>query len=99
MAPNLKLYGVPWIPAGGVCPGVSTGGPGVLIVTVKACEPLAGGCALSVTVTVNVKEPAAVGVPVSDPSAPSMRPPGKAPEVIAHVNGGEPPVAVNEKPS
>ena len=73
---------------------MSTGGPGVLIVTVKACEPLAGGCALSVTVTVKVKEPAAVGVPVSDPSAPSMRPPGKAPEVTAQVHGdGEPALA------
>jgi len=68
--------------------------------TVKGCEPLAGGCALSVTVTVKVKEPAAVGVPVSEPSAPSMRPPGKAPEVTTQVHGdGEPALAtVNVNP-
>jgi hypothetical protein len=71
-----------------------------LIVTVKDCEPLTGGCALSVTVTVKVKEPAAVGVPVSEPSAPSVRPPGKAPEVTAQVHGdGEPALAtVNVNP-
>ena len=61
--------------------------------TVKGCEPLAGGCALSVAVTVKANEPAAVGVPDSVPSAASVRPPGKAPEVTAQVNGGEPPLA------
>ena len=67
--------------------------PGVLIVTAKGCEPLAGGCALSVAVTVKTKEPAAVGVPVSEPSAPSVRPGGTAPSVTFQVNGGEPPLA------
>ena len=90
---------MPWIPAGGACPGVSTGGPGVLIVTLKACEPVPGVDALSVAVTLKANGPTAVGVPESVPSEASVSPPGKAPEVIAQVNGGEPPLAVNVKPS
>jgi hypothetical protein len=70
-----------------------------LIVTVKGCEPVPGVCALSVAVTVKANGPTAVGVPESVPSEASVSPPGRAPEVIAQVNGGEPPLALNEKPA
>src|SRR6478752_6875217 len=70
-----------------------------MIVTAKGCEPLAGGCALSVALTVNANAPTEVGVPESVPSEASVSPAGKAPELIAQVNGGEPPLALNEKPA
>jgi hypothetical protein len=43
--------------------------------------------ALSVTVTVNMKFPGLVAVPLKDPSFPSVRPGGRAPAVMLHVSG------------
>ena len=40
---------------------------------------------------VNPKLPARVGVPETRPSAPSVRPPGRAPAVTVHVYGATPP--------
>jgi hypothetical protein len=74
-------------------------GAGVLMETVKGCEPVPGACALSVALTVKANAPTEVGVPESVPSEASVSPAGKAPEVIAQVNGGEPPLALNEKPA
>ena len=48
---------------------------------------------LSVAVTVKLKIPAAVGVPLSRPFELRARPPGNAPEVIANVKGAVPPLA------
>ena len=53
---------------------------------------VAGVDALSVTVTVKVNVFAIVGVPDSEPFEASARPFGNAPEVIAQVKGGEPPL-------
>ena len=92
MAVNAKLYGVPCTPAGGVFPGLIASGAGELIVTLKGAEPVPGVGALSVAVAVKAKEPMAVGVPDSEPSALSVRPGGSAPSVTFHVNGGEPPL-------
>ena len=69
-----------------------TSGPGELILTVNCCELVTGVGALSVAVTVNEKEPVAVGVPVSGPSMPTVKPGGSVPLVTAQVNGGEPPL-------
>jgi len=54
---------------------------------------------LSVTVTVNANgvELTLVGVPVSEPSAPSVRPGGTAPCVTPKVIGQKPPVSPNWK--
>jgi hypothetical protein len=65
----------------------------LLIATLKDCEALVGGEALSVAATVKANEPALVGVPDKAPSLPSARPAGKLPAVTFHVNGGEPPLA------
>src|SRR5260370_11382525 len=49
---------------------------------------------LSVARITNQKAPAAVGVPLKVPAAPSSkRPAGRAPESTAQVLGGDPPVA------
>jgi hypothetical protein len=50
---------------------------------------------LSVTFTVKLAEPAAVGVPDIVPPAPRLRPAGMAPLVTDHVYGGVPPVALS----
>jgi hypothetical protein len=50
----------------------------------------------SCTRTVNVPEPGAVGVPLISPvEVFKVRPVGKEPLVIAHVNGAVPPVAAS----
>src|SRR5436853_606048 len=95
-AANGKLYGEPAVAVGGGCPGLIKSGAGASIVTLKGCEPVPGFCALSVAVTLKANGPMAVGVPESVPSGASASPPGKAPEVTAQVNGGEPPLALNE---
>ena len=64
-----------------------------MMVTVKACDPVPAGWALSVAVTVSGKLPAAVGVPDNDPSLPNVRPGGGVPMVIAQVKGARPPLA------
>jgi hypothetical protein len=51
--------------------------------------------ALSVTRTVKMKFPTAVGVPSMDPDGISVSPPGKDPEAIDQEYGGVPPLAVN----
>jgi hypothetical protein len=57
-----------------------------------AVEPL-----VSVTPTVNETVPSAVGVPVIVPvEASSEIPDGRTPEVMLHLYGLEPPVAVTE---
>ena len=74
------------------------GGGGLLILTVKVAEFVAGVGALSVTVTVNVDMPAALGVPPTEPVLTRLRPSGSAPEVIAQLSGRNPPVAENWYP-
>jgi hypothetical protein len=48
---------------------------------------------LSVTFTVNVEEPAVVGVPLSTPAELKVNPAGAVPEEIVHVYGVVPPLA------
>jgi hypothetical protein len=49
-----------------------------------------GGVAESVTVTVKLKVPNAVGVPESTPAELIITPVGSAPDVIAHMYGAVP---------
>jgi hypothetical protein len=53
------------------------------------------GDPLSLTDTVNVALPAAVGVPEITPPDDSVSPPGKLPDVTVHVYPGVPPLALN----
>jgi len=70
-----------------------------LVMTTENCnETGTGVAALSVTVTVKLNVPASVGVPVREPSVPSVRPSGNAPDVSFQMSGSKPPVAVKLKP-
>jgi hypothetical protein len=91
-------YSTPVAPLGGTDAGSMTDTPGLVIATVKDCVTDCGLCALSAATTEKVDE-RAVGdtVPVSVPSGPSTSPSGNAPVLRLHVNGGEPPAAVNVK--
>ena len=62
------------------------GGGGSVITTANGAELVAGVVALSVTVTVKVNEPVVVGVPVSVPSDPTVRPGGTPAEAL-HLSG------------
>ena len=68
---------------------IDTGEPTVMLSAFDAlAEPL------SDTITVNGKEPAAVGVPLMTPVAGlSTRPAGNAPDETDHVYGAVPPAA------
>ena len=71
------------------------GGGGVGVTLIATDSDLATGVdALSVTVTVNAKLPTLVGVPLSDPSFPSVRPGGRLGAVTLQRNGRYPPVAL-----
>src|SRR5215472_16778638 len=53
------------------------------------------GVVESVTFTVKLKEPEAVGVPEIAPAEDSVRPAGKAPELVLQLYGAAPPLAAN----
>ena len=62
---------------------------------VWACVAVRVGCVESTTVTVKLKVPAAVGVPVIAPvEGASVRPGGRVPPETDQVNGGVPPSTV-----
>ena len=61
----------------------------------KVFEELWGVVALSASVTVKPKVPAAVGTPLMVPSVDSVSPPGKAPMDTIQLYGGRPPDPVN----
>jgi len=75
------------------------GTDGVVIVrkgatySTRGADMLCLGDELSATVAVKLKDPADVGVPVTEPSEESDTPGGKSPDVLAHESGGVPPVA------
>jgi hypothetical protein len=56
---------------------------------------LCAGDPLSLTDTVNVALPVALGVPEITPALESARPAGKLPEVSVHVYPGVPPLALS----
>ena len=66
------------------------------MLSVNGSELVAGvGALLSVTVTVKLKVPTLVGVPVRDASVPRLRPGGRLPgDVVLHASGRDPPVAL-----
>jgi hypothetical protein len=89
LAENAKLYDEPTIAVGG-CVLLIVGATGSLIAIEYATEFVAGvGELLSVTVTVNANgvKLAVVGVPLSVPSAESVRPGGNVPAVTAQLSG------------
>ena len=65
---------------------------GALTAPVYACDPVRPW--LSVAVTVKLKPPAAVGVPLMLPALDSVNPAGRLPPVTANVYGPMPPLAV-----
>jgi hypothetical protein len=69
------------------------GGGGLVTAMLKGADLVAGVGALSVAVTVKLKVVAIVGVPDSEPFEASIRPFGSLPDVMAHLKGGEPPLA------
>ena len=89
VALNVKLYGVPCTPAGGVFPGLTTIAS---ILRFTGRVPVSAGIDESATSTVNAYVPAVTGVPVSSPAELSTSPGGNAP-VSDQVNGGAPPLA------
>jgi|ERR1017187_434813 hypothetical protein len=94
--PN-KQSGVPQDEGGALGgPGLAAGGAGALAgltVTLNCLVALAE--LLSVTCTVKVDEPAAVGVPLSVPPVESVSPAGGDPEVTDQVYGATPPEAAS----
>ena len=65
------------------------------MLSVNGSELVAGvGALLSVTVTVKLKVPTLVGVPIRDASVPRLRPGGRLPDVVPHASGRDPPVAL-----
>ena len=70
------------------------GGGGSVTVIEKGAVFVLGVGALSVTMTVNEYGPTVVGVPVSDPSAPKLKPGGRLlPGGSVQLRGSNPPVA------
>jgi hypothetical protein len=77
------VYPTPTCAAGKVHVNVNVGG---VIVMVAACVAVCAGAPPSVTKTVNVTVPAAVGVPVTAPVAELIfTPAGNAPTLIEYV--------------
>src|SRR5215472_416172 len=69
---------------------------GVVLTVIDSCaDALCAGDPLSVTATVNVVAPFAVGVPEIKPALESVSPAGKLPDAIDHVYPGVPPVALS----
>ena len=67
------------------------GGTGSTTSIVNGSDFETGVGALSVTMTVNMEVPVLVGVPLRDPSFPSVRPAGRLPVVMLHCSGRYPP--------
>ena len=86
-------YGVATVPPGNTLGVIcSAGGAVTVIESGAAVVAVCGGIAESTTFGVNVKAPAAVGVPLIWPDVLfSSSPGGNAPEAIVQVNGGTPP--------
>jgi hypothetical protein len=95
LAVKVALYTVPCVPPVNEPVVILTGGIDALIVRLNA---LVAACAVgaveSVTFTVKLKVPEAVGVPEMTPlDAVKVNPEGSEPELILHVYGIVPPLA------
>ena len=75
------LYGTPTMPFGSAVVVIKS----VLIAMVNVCVAVCGVAEESVTLTVNVKTPAAEGVPLSKPLPLNVRPEGSVPPVCVTV--------------
>jgi hypothetical protein len=96
VAANVWAYAVPTVPEGSGDVVVMTSGltAGSILRLNVVCVVCAVAL-LSVTRIVKPNEPAAVGVPVSEPPAERLSPVGKEPETSDHAYGVVPPVAAN----
>ena len=89
-------YALPTTPAGsGDAVEITSAGLSGLIVKLKDFSAIWTINPLSVALTVKLKDPAEVGVPLSTPLAERLSPPGRAPATSAHRYGVVPPVAEN----
>ena len=83
LAASVAEYAVPTVPEGTEPVEIATG---VTVVATVMVNDFAAVCAVgvveSVTFTVKLNEPDAVGVPEIVPPVESITPPGKAPELI-----------------
>jgi hypothetical protein len=80
-APRVTLYGMPTVPLGSEVVVMTKSASSMT--TVTAADAVF--CRLSVTCTLKEYRPSAVGVPVTDPSEPSVNPVGRVPPVWFHV--------------
>jgi hypothetical protein len=92
VALSVVLYELPFLPTVRLVDVIDS--PEAEIVSDSCAVALSAGDALSVTATVKLAVPAAVGVPEITPALESVRPAGKLPVAIDHVYPGVPPVAL-----
>src|ERR1700687_3875840 len=92
LAARLAEYGMPTPPAGSEAP------PRTRRSKTRRASALVtreGGFALSVTCTISMEVPAAVGVPRMVPPASTRRPAGRVPPASDHLYGAVPPAALS----
>ena len=98
---SVALYELPFLPAARFVDVIDS--PEAEIVSDSCAVAVCAGDPLSVTATVNVAVPVAVGVPEILPALESVNPAGKLPDASDHVYPGVPPVSLkvvlNELPS
>jgi len=82
---------MPTVPAGSEEVGIDNGGGA----TVSEIDAVAVADALSLTFTVKLAGPAALGVPDTVPPADKLNPAGSVPVATVHVYGGVPPAAAS----
>lgn len=92
MALNVVLYEVPFLPAAKLVDVIES--PEAEIVSDSCVDAVCTGDPLSLTATVKVAVPVAVGVPEILPALESVSPAGRLPDASDHVYPGVPPVAL-----
>ncbi len=96
LAVSVVEYAVPTCPAGTELVEIVTGVTAAATVMVNDFDAVcAVGVVESVTFTVKLNEPDAVGVPEIVPPVESVTPPGNAPELTFQVYGVVPPLAAS----
>jgi hypothetical protein len=96
VAAKVCVYAIPTTPPVSAEPvDIVIGVIGALIVMVNGFSAVCWRVPLSRTLIVKLNEPAALGVPLSEPPDVRVRPPGKDPEATDHVYGVVPFVAAN----
>jgi hypothetical protein len=93
VALSVALYELPFFPTARLVDVIDS--PEAEIVSDSCADAVSAGDALSVTATVKVAVPLAVGVPEITPALESVSPAGKLPDASDHVYPGVPPVALS----